>query len=175
MKSRIGTINRKPIVQGDKNLVTPNSEIHVSELGGGRGQSDIPVEYYKVVALEGQDLSAVRNGVSQVFIDLLSEFSCFHILVKGTSSSSYRLFAGVPLMFIFNQDNFSGHAYAIRSFHTITKNVTNDGTIIEIPSFNNIFDALELIGEFTESLPFLLKKALVPITAEEFYNLDDME
>lgn len=35
MKSRIGTINRKPIVQGDKNLVTPN-EIHVSELGGGR-------------------------------------------------------------------------------------------------------------------------------------------
>lgn len=173
MKSRIGTINRKPIVLGDKNLVTPN-EIHVSELGGGRGQSDIPVEYYKVVALEGHDLSAVRNEVSQVFIALLSEFSCFHILVKGTSSGSYRLFAGVPLMFISNQDNFSGHAYAIRSFHTITKNVTNDGTIIEIPSFNNIFDALELIGEFAEALPFL-KKALVPITAEEFYNLDDME
>ena len=36
MKSRIGTINKKPIVQGDKNLVTPN-EIHVSELKGGGG------------------------------------------------------------------------------------------------------------------------------------------
>lgn len=37
MKSRIGTINKKPIVQGDKNLVTPN-EIHVSELKGGGGR-----------------------------------------------------------------------------------------------------------------------------------------
>ena len=36
MKSRIGTINKKPIVQVDKNLVTPN-EIHVSELKGGGG------------------------------------------------------------------------------------------------------------------------------------------
>ena len=103
---------------------------------------------------------------------MLSEFPCFHTLVKGTSLSRYRLFAGVPLVVIAAQDNFSMHAYAIRAFHTIAKVVTNGETISEIPSFNNIFDAID----FTEpGIALQLKQRLVPITAEEFYNLDDIK
>ena len=51
MKSRIGTINRKPIVQGDKNLVTPN-EIHVSELKGGGSSTVNNKEYYLYAVYE---------------------------------------------------------------------------------------------------------------------------
>lgn len=50
MKSRIGTINKKPIVQGDKNLVTPN-EIHVSELKGGGGSSTVNNKEYYLYAV----------------------------------------------------------------------------------------------------------------------------
>ena len=51
MKSRIGTINKKPIVQGDKNLVTPN-EIHVSELKGGGSSTVNNKEYYLYAVYE---------------------------------------------------------------------------------------------------------------------------
>lgn len=177
MKSRIGTINRKPIVQGDKNLVTPN-EIHVSELEGE--QSDIPVEYYKVVALEGEDLKEVRV---RVFFGIAGTIgvgiSNFHVLVKGTSSIDvYKLFTGLSLLIASNEEyceKMSVHAYSIRTFQIITKAVSNDGTIREIPSFNNIFDAVDLEGWLPEEISSsYLKKHLVPITAEEFYNLDDL-
>ena len=176
MKSRIGTINRKPIVQGDKNLVTPN-EIHVSELEGGEGeQSDIPVEYYKVVAPEGEDLNTVRGEVFYLIASIVGEtgVSSFHILVKGTSSvTTHRLFTGLPLITANAIENKSIHAYSIRAFQTITKAVNDNGTITEIPSFNSMRDFLELFGQSEEGL--LFKKHLVPITAEEFYNLDDLK
>jgi len=39
MKRKIGEIYNKPIVEGDKNLVTKN-EVHKSELSGGEGQEN---------------------------------------------------------------------------------------------------------------------------------------
>lgn len=175
MKSRIGTINRKPIVQGDKNLVTPN-EIHVSELKGGGGQSNIPVEYYKVVALEGENLEEIRNGIfNYMSIIMTDKLSCLHVVIKGTSPvNGFKLFAGLLLSSAMAFDSQDVHAYAIRSFKVICKVVNQDGTITEIPSFNNIFDAMESIEEFAEMLP-TIKKHLVPITAEEFYSLDDLK
>lgn len=180
MKSRIGTINRKPIVQGDENLVTPN-EIHISELegrgGGGGGQSDIPVEYYKVVAPEGENLDRVRNELFSLIVSIVGDFgvSSLHILVKGTSSTTaHRLFTGLPLITATITENTSIHAYSIRAFQTITKILTKDGIIKEIPSFNNIFDALDSIDSIGPDISLQLKQFLVPITAEEFYNLDDL-
>lgn len=174
MKSRIGTINKKPIVQGDKNLVTPN-EIHVSELKGGE-QSNTPVEYYKVVAPEGKTLEEARNGVFNIIAGIIdSDISSFHILVKGTSTTfSNKLFTGLLLESTINLNNRSIHAYSIRVVQTITKVVNMDGTIRETPSFNNIFDAVESIEELAETV-LMLKKCLVPITTEEFYNLDDLK
>lgn len=170
MKGRIGKYKDKIVVWGDPNLTAKN-EINIDSLGVG-GQVDIPVEYYKVVALEGKDLNDTRSVVFDIMGILLNEVSCFHILVKGTSSGYYSSFTGVPLMIIGAQENFSVHAYAIKAIHTITKVVTSDGTISEIPSFNNIFDAFDSI---LPSISLQLKSVLVPITAEEFYNLDDIE
>lgn len=47
-KRKIGEIYNKPIVEGDKNLVT-NNEIHKSELSGGNtggGSADVYMEYF---------------------------------------------------------------------------------------------------------------------------------
>ena len=163
MKGRIGKYKDKIVVWGDPNLTAKN-EINIDSLGG-EGQADIPVEYYKVVTSEELH--------SLIIADIVLQFPCFHLLMKGTSSSDYRLFAGASLMLISAPGDVSVHAQAIRSFKVISRTVDTKGTIREVPSFNNIFDAVESLDNAAEILP-LLKKALVPITAEEFYNLDDL-
>ena len=170
MKGRIGKYKDKIVVWGDPNLTAKN-EINIDSLGG-EGQSSIPVEYYKVVAPEGENLDAVRRDIFDTFIDLTSVFSCLHILVKGTSSDYYRLFAGAPLIRISAQESASVHAYAIRSFKAIYKTVDTEGTLREVPSFNNIFDAFDF---YRPGSSLQVKQYLVPITAEEFYNLDDLK
>ena len=170
MKGRIGKYKDKIVVWGDPNLTAKN-EINIDSLGGGGGQADIPIEYYKVVAPEGENLDDVRKIVFSVFTRLIGDFSCFYILVKGTSSSYYSLFAGAPLEIITAQEGVSMYAYAIRSFKVIFKTVDTEGTLREVPSFNNIFDAADFIQP---GVSLQLKQYLVPITAEEFYNLDDL-
>lgn len=172
MKGRIGKYKDKIVVWGDPNLTAKN-EINIDSLGGGgEGQADIPIEYYKVVAPEGENLDDVRDGVYTAFMDTISAFSCFHILVKGTGSGYYSLFAGAPLTLRGAEGVVSVHAYAIRSFKVISKTVDSKGTLREVPSFNNIFDALDFLQP---DASLQLKQYLVPITAEEFYNLDDIE
>ena len=166
MKGRIGKYKDKIVVWGDPNLTAKN-EINIDSLGE---QSDIPVEYYKVVALEGENLDDARREIFDLFNDRV--FSCFYILIKGTSLRNYRSFAGTPLMFIDAQEGISVHAYAIRSFKVIFKTVNTEGTLREVPSFNNIFDAAEFLQP---GISLQLKQYLVPITAEQFYNLDDIE
>ena len=170
MKGRIGKYKDKIVVWGDPNLTAKN-EINIDSLGG-EGQADIPIEYYKVVAPEGENLDAVRIDIFDTFTALTSEFSCFHTLVKGTSLSYFKLFTGAPLVLISAQEGVSVHAYAIRSFKVIFKTADTEGTLIETPSFNNIFDALDFLQSGSS---LLVKQYLVPITAEEFYNLDDLK
>ena len=169
MKGRIGKYKDKIVVWGDPNLTAKN-EINIDSLGGR--QADIPIEYYKVVAPEGENLDNVRRDVFDAFTYLTNVFSCFHILVKGTSLSAYSLFTGAPLIIISAQEGVSGHAYAIRSFKVIFKFVDAEGTLREVPSFNNIFDAFEF---HQPGMSLQLKQYLVPITVEEFYNLDDLK
>ena len=171
MKGRIGKYKDKIVVWGDPNLTAKN-EINIDSLGGGERQADIPIEYYKVVAPEGENLDDVRRDVFAALIGSIGTFSCFHILVKGASSSYYSLFAGAPLTLIGSQEGASVHAYAIRSFKVIFKTVDTEGTLREVPSFNNIFDALDFLQPGSS---LQLKQYLVPITAEEFYNLGDLK
>ena len=117
-------------------------------------------------------MDAVRRDILDTFTQFISEFSCFHTLVKGTSLSYFKLFTGAPLVLISTQEGVSVHAYAIRSFKAIFKTVDSKGTLREIPSFNNIFDAFDF---FQPGASLQLKQHLVPITAEEFYNLDDLK
>ena len=63
MKNRVGTLYGKPVVIGDKNLVTDN-EIHVSNLSnnssGDSGSGGSGIKYYKLVdTLTDNDTSAL--------------------------------------------------------------------------------------------------------------------
>ena len=130
MKSRIGTINKKPIVQGDKNLVTPN-EIHVSELKGGGGQGNTPVEYYKVVALEGENLDDATAAMSNYIETVVSYFS-FHILIKGTSSSSsFKSYTGIDFLFISTFSNYKIYAYAVMPLEVPGKKMNSSGELFD--------------------------------------------
>ena len=172
MKSRIGTINKKPIVQGDKNLVTPN-EIHVSELKGG-GQGNAPVEYYKVVAPEGENLDDVRTNIKQIINIAYSDNLNFTILVKGTSTTnSHRLYTGINIGIAFNViENSRIHAYAFIPLEIPNKTINTEGKLIETSSSINVFD---MIADLSPEMVQAAKTVLVPITAEEFYNLDDLK
>ena len=170
MKGRIGKYKDKIVVWGDQNLTAKN-EINIDSLGGG-GQSSIPVEYYKVVAPEGAKLNEARGAMLNIIVDEVSRvFPNLYISVKGRSnSSSLSSFTGFSIMSILGLENTSIHAYEIKSLNTTAKYIGN-GTLKEPPNFNNIFDALDYV---VPSMSLQLKQALVPITAEEFYDLDDL-
>lgn len=168
MKGRIGKYKDKIVVWGDPNLTAKN-EINIDSLVG-EGQVDIPVEYYKVVAPEGEDI----NGVMNELRDIVEEVSYFNynVLVKGTVNE-VKL-AGVQAHKIkqFGTDTASIVIYAYAIIYSgIPLKVSRDGELNVISS-SNIFDDLATI--YPEAAQFI-KTHLVPITAEEFYNLDDME
>lgn len=166
MKGRIGKYKDKIVVWGDPNLTAKN-EINIDSLGEGGGQSNIPVEYYKVVVPEGMESLEIVGAVSY--------FPCFHVLIKGTSTSANRQFTGIPIVEAINFENLHIHSCAIGILKATGKIKFYDGTIREIPSFNNIFDAVESLEGMGTEAAQLLKTHLVPITAEEFYNLDDLK
>lgn len=172
MKGRIGKYKDKIVVWGDPNLTAKN-EINIDSLGEGGGQVDMPVEYYKVVALEGENLDECRDYVYNFFIDALSSVSAYSILVKGTSSSSNKnLYTGFPLISTLSLSNNNSHAYSVTPSGVPIKCIDSEGKSIEYPIFNNIF---EIYGLFYPDNASFLKTHLVPITVEEFYNLDDMK
>lgn len=176
MKGRIGKYKDKIVVWGDPNLTAKN-EINIDSLGEGGGQGNTPVEYYKVVALEGENLNEVRRNI-YLYIGGIIDYgiSSFHLLVKGTSTiTTHNKFIGLPMVVAAGIESASIHAYEIGIFQAITKIVNENGTIREIPSFNNIFDAVESLEGMGTEAAQLLKTHLVPITAEEFYNLDDLK
>ena len=171
MKGRIGKYKDKIVVWGDPNLTAKN-EINIDSLEVG-GQVDIPVEYYKVVAPEGEDLENVRMDI---FSSIFSIFECnitnFNVLVKGTVNE-VKL-AGVPAHKIkqFGTDTSSIVIYAYALIYSgIPSKMISDG-MLQVISSSNIFDD---IATLDPEVAQFLKTHLVPITAEEFYNLDDME
>ena len=166
MKGRIGKYKDKIVVWGDPNLTAKN-EINIDSLGGG--QSSIPVEYYKVVALEGEDLTAVREDISDSFRD---SPLYIEVRVKGIIRDfSNSLVAGIPKLLASTTDEI--YAYAATPSLFKFKHKSSSGETIEQPLFSNIFEALSSVN--TDEAMVIIKQHLVPITAEEFYNLDDIE
>ena len=170
MKGKIGKYKDKIVVWGDPNWTAKN-EINIDSLGGGGGQVDIPVEYYKVVAPEGEDIDNVMGEIRNV-VEEIPYFN-YNVLVKGTVNE-VKL-AGVQAHKIkqFGTDSARIVIYAYALIYSgIPLKMSSDGELNEISS-SNIFDDFVTIG-IPEAAQFL-KTHLVPITAEEFYNLDDME
>lgn len=82
MKKRIGILEGKPIITGDKNLKTSN-EIHISDLrgGSGSGESSEDIIYYKINQDWKADNESYRNA--------LSYGSSFYFIPDYAQTSSY--------------------------------------------------------------------------------------
>ena len=119
-------------------------------------------------------METVRDNIFNITSTYLAnQATNLYILVKRTSSSNNTRFTGFPILPVLNLENIIIYAYEIKSLNIITKATINNGAFREFPNYNNIFDASDSILGPDMSLQF--KQALVPITAEEFHNLDDIE
>ena len=106
--------------------------------------------------------------------DIVEEVPYFNynVLVKGTINK-VKL-AGIQAHKIkqFGTDTASIVIYAYALIYSgIPLKMSSDGEF-NVISISNIFDGLATISPETAQF---IKTHLVPITAEEFYNLDDME
>lgn len=122
--------------------------------------------------MRGEDLDKCSDLVYNFFIDALPSVSTYSIFVKGTSHSSHaNLYTGFPLIETMTLSNNNSHAYAVIPLGVPIKQIDSEGKSVEFPIFNNIF---EIFGLFYPDNASFLKTHLVPITVEEFYNLDDL-
>ena len=144
MKKKIGEIYNKPIVTGDKNLVTKN-EIHESTLKGGgtvdSGSSD--VEYWKIHVQwpYGDIIGALYKNVTSDGV----------IIQKYPDEDGTRIKAIVFIPTYIEHDNY---ATLYVSFKDVVKAMI--GGVVP-PEFETQFNSL-----FT------------PITKEEFYDLNNI-
>ena len=168
MKGRIGKYKDKIVVWGDPNLTAKN-EINIDSLGVG-GQSSIPVEYYKIVTLEGEDINNAMDEIRSI-VEETSYFN-YNVLVKGTVNENKLIGVQAHKIKLFgtDTDRIVIYAYAL-IYSGIPFKISSDGKL-NVTSISNIFDDLATISP--EAAQYI-KTHLVPITAEEFYNLDDME
>ena len=154
MKKKIGEIYNKPIVTGDKNLVTKN-EIHESSLGGSSGSSD--VEYWKVNDYDKLNLN--------------------DRIIIYTTGSMFKVIGVEGDMCI------AGALIAIEEFGTPGDRVQTllgfmfNKTIMITPfgqfTCNSFVEYLELLRDQGQDRMNILEY-LTPITKEEFYDLNNI-
>lgn len=155
MKKKIGEIYNKPIVTGDKNLVTKN-EIHESTLKGGgtvdSGSCD--VEYYSTNL---EKLMLLGETASM----LMTAFSLFKYTCKPAGDSLEKIINGGWRFYIdssnsVNTIELSAIAFSKIAFNTVEYNTLKEvmaDTEIDISLFDSVF---------------------TPITKEEFYDLNNI-
>ena len=164
MKRKIGEIYNKPIVIGDKNLVTRN-EIHESELNASTGGGDTPNggnewEYFRV-----NNMRAVY-GIHEIGI-------LFTILVPYVFDT-----APMPMIIDTGTLAFLGSDYDVPTIETIVNNTK--GNVIKVSKFNmpkKIGDMMaSIVGVPFESMDTFSEfisiggnnDNLIPITKEEY-------
>lgn len=155
MKKKIGEIYNKPIVTGDKNLVTKN-EIHESTLKGGgtvdSGSSD--VEYYNT-DIEKLNLLG-NNGIL-----LLMSFSLFKYTYKPVGEGTEKhIFGGWKFYNDMIESNSTVWLHGI-AFSKINTNGLEANTLKD----------MIIAGDMDISL---FDSVFTPITKEEFYDLNNI-
>lgn len=153
MKKKIGEIYNKPIVTGDKNLVTKN-EIHESTLKGGgtvdSGSSD--VEYWAINVEKVYSL-----GGDGMF--LLTTFSLFKYMYTEYGEIAKCIFGG--WRFYDDMNTKTDVIPCAVAFSKIKKNQMEANTL------KDMFMSANLDISLFDSV-------FTPITKEEFYDLNNV-
>lgn len=180
MKKKIGEIYNKPIVIGDKNLMTKN-EVHKDEISGGSKEYDDlhTFLYYddriiKVASIEGPLCVLIADMMGQ----LIQRYPTINSIVKVNNSEDiFEINFGnyLPLEGFFKGSGdlsafYSFKAIAIPKYVFLENLIGESGVPLQIDKFH-IFDLVKLIfGEGMEDIVEFLKTQPT-ITREEFFNL----
>lgn len=167
-KKRIGWLYGKPIVIGDKNLLTKN-ETHTEQLKASSGN-----HYYKL--LEGEmaaQLIAFTADSIPYDVILPGGKICSQYVYKRTSSESQILapvnYNSTPIGIRLNDDRIT----------TIFGNKNGDNLILEFPEGGLVEKFLylaektggELTPDVVEQTKSIVNMSVKEITKEEWYNL----
>ena len=171
MKKKIGEIYNKPIVIGDKNLVTKN-EIHESTLKGGgtvdSGSSD--VEYFKI------DWNVAASDWEKVLLVRYDNENPSINPYKITSRSKVNM--GDVGIVICANDSWTKEQLIAFSYTPvlISKEISNSVNLGDksICNFNDIIPVLNALMIMQEDSCNLSMKGITPITKEEFYDLNNI-
>lgn len=152
-KRKVGKLYRKRIVEGNINEIDSNSEVHISELGGGEGEGD---NKYKVTYY---DISTLPNTAEDSSVLTQTHFMTFSSLLKGSQGSGGDTIILPPMNF-FASGNTLVAAAVMRDmpifFATAVQQVTTIGEYIDMMSTISGVD-FSTVKEISE---------------EEFYKLD---
>lgn len=171
MKKKIGEIYNKPIVTGDKNLVTKN-EIHESTLKGGgtvdSGSSD--VEYFKI------DWNVASSDWEKVLLVRYDNDAAPYNPCKITSRSKVNM--GDVGIVICANDSWTKEQLIAFSYTPIllSKEILSAFNLGDksICNFNDIVLVLNALMIAYEGTSNLSMKGITPITKEEFYDLNNI-
>lgn len=168
MKKKIGEIYNKPIVTGDKNLVTKN-EIHESSLGGGNsGSSDVEYFYYRLNT-ESVYYEAI---VEFIMVCELKEF-ILNIGPKIVVSRAYNAQGSASLcVWFLNKAVDKIKITNSEITNLFVQRIDNSDSIIPIttPKGSIKEKAKSLYPEADTSM---IDDIFIPITEEEFYDLNN--
>ena len=160
-KKKIGEINNKPIVIGDKNLVTKN-ETHISELNRG---SDSNFTDYTYFNFNSDNFNVIADLISMYIYEISPHASILPILSK--TADSYNTYINtvnsVPSGYISQILAVAIPRYVMGELYT------EDGyTMIEY-SFGKSLDLFSAIAEIAPDIQ-LEHLTSSSITAKQFWN-----
>lgn len=163
MKKRIGNLRGKPIIEGDKNLMTSN-EVHVSELGGGGAEEDNDTEYEYIAfdMYQNQYINAAP---------IMYTFMTFASSVELYDSDNNKYFAGGGILGVEEPPIQPTH-YVVRM--KLRKKIWIEDTIVGINGYitkeEYISYMCKLYGSDVQPSEVFPPEVLKQITKEEFYN-----
>lgn len=181
MKRRIGQIYNKPIVIGDKNLVTKN-EVHESTLKGGSADANKKYGYYLIN--KNYLTTIVGYNIEDVYSFLMMEIFRFFNKVEINGGVSFAPYSGPTFVyksdFLFyymaimndevNHSFDSSGKLGIKVDETDTKYTIVGGSIKKEKVLSgSLFERLEN-EEVSENG---IKELFIPITKEEYENLSN--
>lgn len=171
MKKKIGEIYNKPIVTGDKNLVTKN-EIHESTLKGGGtvDSSSSDVEYFKI------DWNVASSDWEKVLILRYDNEAPVLNPLKITSRAKVNM--GDNAVVICANDSWTKEQLIAFSYTPIlmSKEFLNAFNLGDksICNFKDIITVLNTMIAMEGGSGNLSMEGITPITKEEFYDLNNI-
>lgn len=162
MKKKIGEIYNKPIVTGDKNLVTKN-EIHESTLKGGTvdsGSSD--VEYFKIdynYTFEGYTIP--KEGLHRMVKDMIPFIALVNFKYKNEQNIDHLIVASYKFT------ELSDLGYDIEA----SVKIMFAPVLFDTMKINTFYDYFNSLDPTNIDV---YKQIFTPITKEEFYDLNNI-